>query len=191
MSPFNKLVIVHGFSSTPKHHWYRSIKEDFSSYFDEINIPLMPCSRNPHPEYWVRTLRDIAPLPDEKTLFIGHSLGCIAVLRYLSSLDTDTVIGGTVLVSGFVDRIKNIPEVDSFVAQKLDYEKLRMRIQHKLVIYSSDDDVVPPLHTIRLSKLIESKLYCYHNCGHFTQNDGIKDFPQLKEILINNQLIPN
>jgi predicted alpha/beta hydrolase family esterase len=189
MRPYRKLVIVHGYLSTPRHHWYRNAKAAFTPYFDEITIPQMPDPRTPDPASWLQVLEDTVPAPDEKTFFIGHSRGCAAILRYLVAQNAERDVGGVAFVSGFVDPIAAIPQADGFVNQQFDYEKIGDRLRNKLVIYSSDDKVVPPQHSVRLSKLINSKLYCYHNCGHFTQNDGIKDFPQLKEVFLNNHLI--
>ncbi len=189
MRRLRKLVIVHGYLSTPRHHWYRNAKDAFTPYFDDIIIPVMPDPRSPDPDSWLKVLKNTVPAPDEKTFFIGHSLGCAAILRYLLAQNAEREVGGVAFVSGFVEPVAAIPQADAFVNQQLDYADVAGRLRNKLVIYSSDDKVVPPQHSIRLSKLINSKLYCYNNCGHFTQNDGIKDFPQLKEVFLNNHLI--
>lgn len=189
MSLCRKLVIVHGYLSTPRHHWYKNAGKDLAPYFDDIIIPRMPEPRIPDPAVWLDELKNTVSVPDEKTFFIGHSLGCAAILRYLLSQDTECSVGGAVFVSGFVDPIATIPQVDRFVNKPFDYGKIEEILINKIMVYSGDDKVVPPQHSIRLSKLINSKLYSYHNCGHFTQNDGVKEFPQLKELFLNNHFI--
>lgn len=189
MSTFNRLVIVHGLSSTPRHHWYQSIKNELVPHFKSVIIPRMPQPRKPDPDVWVNTLKKALPDPDEDTLFIGHSLGCITILHYLSSIEPERKIGGIVFVSGFVNKIKEIPVVDAFINKDSDYSSLQSRIEKRLVLFSSNDKIVPPQNTIYLSHLLNSKLYCYHNCGHFTQDDGVKDLPHIKELLYNNRII--
>jgi predicted alpha/beta hydrolase family esterase len=48
---------------------------------------------------WVAYLSEIAAEPDEDLYMIGHSAGCITILRYLETIDRR--IGGAVLVAGF------------------------------------------------------------------------------------------
>ncbi|GAA1200653.1 hypothetical protein LY12_002982 [Prauserella alba] len=46
---------------------------------------------------------------------VAHSLGCITVLRHLASLTAPWHLGTLVLVSGFVDPLPTLPDLDSFI----------------------------------------------------------------------------
>ena len=44
-------------------------------------------------------LKEVAGDVDESTYFVGESIGCQGVLRYLETLDSDIKIGGVVLIA--------------------------------------------------------------------------------------------
>lgn len=49
-------------------------------------------------------------VPDEQTYFVGHSLGCQAIARYLESLSESIKVGGVVFVAGFFKRLSGLGE---------------------------------------------------------------------------------
>lgn len=51
-----------------------------------VTIPNLPDTNNPKVTNWMHTLKNSFDNIDEDTYFIGHSLGCSAILRFLKDL---------------------------------------------------------------------------------------------------------
>ncbi|PWC10152.1 serine hydrolase family protein [Brenneria roseae subsp. americana] len=183
MSSVNNVVIVHGFLSTPRHHWFQWLRQQCEDVNIRVFIPKMPMPRAPEPDRWLEQLSNTISPPDEKTWFIGHSLGCITVLRYLSSLHEQFAVGGVILVSGFSDQVEKYPELNPFTEESIDFDLLRKIIKHRITILSSDDQVVAPHHTMKLCQQLDAELYRFTGCGHFSDDDGFHQFPALNNIL--------
>ncbi|MFC3396070.1 RBBP9/YdeN family alpha/beta hydrolase [Brenneria rubrifaciens] len=183
MNDVNNVIIVHGFLSTPRHHWFQWLRQQCEDDNIRVFIPKMPMPRAPKPDKWLAQLSNTVSLPDEKTWFIGHSLGCITVLRYLSSLHEQLVVGGVILVSGFSEQVEKYPELNAFTEKNIDFSLLRKIIKHRITILSSNDEVVAPHYTMKLREQLDAKLYRFTGCGHFADCDGFDQFPALNNIL--------
>ncbi len=59
----------------------------------------MPSPSAPKIEEWVNKLKELVPNPDNETVFIGHSIGCQTILRYLEQLNLKTKVRKVVLVA--------------------------------------------------------------------------------------------
>ncbi len=66
-----------------------------------MRVPQLPGTDSPHIGSWIPALAEAVGLVDQDTYFVGHSMGCQAVVRYLETLPEDTEIGGVVFVAGF------------------------------------------------------------------------------------------
>ena len=65
----------------------------------------MPEPNAPHIDAWVRALFEVAGVADAQTFFVGHSMGCAAIVRYCEALPEGALIGGAVFVAGFFKRV--------------------------------------------------------------------------------------
>ena len=61
----------------------------------------MPNTNSPKIEKWVGFLEKNIKSADTDTYFIGHSIGCQTILRYLERLPESTKVGGVVFVAGW------------------------------------------------------------------------------------------
>jgi predicted alpha/beta hydrolase family esterase len=59
----------------------------------------MPNPETPKKAEWVEHLQKIVPDPNSDTFFVGHSMGCQAIQRYLEKLSDDQMVGGVVFVA--------------------------------------------------------------------------------------------
>jgi len=118
---------------------------------------------------------------DENTWFVGHSLGCITVLRFLSR--QQNAAAGIIMVSGFSEPVAQLPELDGFTAAPLDNLEVISKIPHRAVIASLDDDIVPAIHTLRLSQQINAPLFGLTESGHFLDRQGFDTLPLVADLL--------
>ncbi|OTA21151.1 esterase [Xenorhabdus beddingii] len=168
-----KIIIVHGYTASPSSNWFPWLKDTLTEQGAEVIVPAMPESSAPEPEVWTNMLMDITPRADKDTIFIGHSLGCITVLRHLEAISSTSLhIGGYILVSGYGSPQATLPELDAFAVEPLDYAFLRGVTEHRISIISSNDEIVPPHSSDALAHSLQSKVINVDNGGHFLDKDG-------------------
>ena len=78
-----RVFIIHGWEGYPENAWFPWIKNELKKRGFEVYAPAMPDSGNPKIEIWVPFLKNLVGRCDENTYFIGHSMGCRTIIKYL------------------------------------------------------------------------------------------------------------
>jgi len=188
-----RIFIIHGWEGKPDSNWFPWLKQELEKKGLEVFIPQMPHADKPIMSEWLLHLQEIIGEPDENTFLVGHSLGVIAILRYLESLPADKKIGGAVLVAGFPEPIA-YEELNSFFTAPLDYEAIASCLSAeekvksgagKIVAINSDNDPYVPLEQGEIMRdKLGAKLIVVSNAGHLNAEDGFTKLPVvLDEIL--------
>jgi|GEM_PF-5523511 len=99
-----RAVIVHGYKGKPETNWKPWLKAELEANGYAVTVPAMPEAEQPIARAWHDKLTETVGQPDADVYLIGHSLGCITILRYLESLPENQKVGGVVLVAGFGER---------------------------------------------------------------------------------------
>src|SRR3989338_4635783 len=94
-----RIFIIHRWDGSPTSDWNPWLKEKLEAEGFEIHVPAMPETANPRIETWVPALAKAVEEADTQTYFIGHSIACQAILRYLEQLPLEKKIGGVVFVA--------------------------------------------------------------------------------------------
>jgi len=134
----------------------------------------MPQPDMPKVVEWLKTAHKAVGRVDNETYFVGHSLGCILIARYLASQDGEA--GGCVFVAGFSNSI-NIPEISEFYSLPLDIGKVTSRAGKITAILSDNDDTVPLTAGKEFAAKLGAKLVIEKGKGHFSGSDGIIELP--------------
>lgn len=82
------------------------------------------------------------------------------------------------LVSGFVDPLPALPELDVFIEDGDDLSGVSHHVDRITVIRSDDDPLVPPALTNRLAGLLGVSAQVVPGAGHFLTVDGMTSLPQ-------------
>jgi predicted alpha/beta hydrolase family esterase len=132
-------------------------------------------------------LQALVTNPDEDTYFVGHSLGCIAILQYLNNLEPGIKIGGAVLVAGFSTPI-HFTELNGFFEVPLDESKIKSNAKKIVAISSDNDPHVPYWQAEELETRFGLELIKIHNGQHLNEKAGCTEMPlileKLQEIMI-------
>lgn len=180
-----RVIIVHGWGESPTNDWLGWATEAFQAKGYEVITPEMPDTDNPVIEKWVEHLRTVASVVDENTYFIGHSIGCQTIIRFLEIADMKA--GGAIFVAGWFD-LTNQDEEEQEIAKPwietpIDYAKVKVNLGRSVVVLSDNDPFVPYEKTKRdFETRLGSEVVTISNAGHFTSDDGFGPFPQLLEI---------
>lgn len=175
--------IFHGFGATPDDHWFGWLAQQLDVVDIRTVVPVLPDPLAPDALRWQETVRAAVGEMDERTAMIAHSLGSLAALRHLASLTGPWRLGRLVLVSGFLDRLPVLPELDDFIDAGCDVSTLREHIDQIIVIRSDDDPLVPPSHTNRLADLLRTRPLVVPGAGHFLATDGHSTLPAAHDAL--------
>ena len=147
----------------------------------------MPETAEPTMEKWLPFLQNLVKNPDTETYFVGHSLGCITILRYLESLKEGQKVGGAVLVAGFGHDL-SYPgyehELASFFQKEIDWEKIKEHCSKFVAIHSDNDPFVPLSHNKLYVEKLGADSIIEHNKSHFSGDDGINELPSALEAVL-------
>ena len=185
-----RVIIIHGWEGSPNNEWFPWIKKELENRDYQVLIPEMLDTEAPRIKEWVECISRLVKELDENTFFVGHSIGCQTVLRYLETLDNKRV-GGVVLVAPFFETLTNLESEEEekianpWLKTPIDFEKIK-RITNKFTAIFSDNDQFVILEENK--KIFEEKLggktVIEHNKGHFDEDSGIFEIPVLLNILL-------
>ncbi len=171
------VYIIHGYMASSSAHWFPWLKDKLLDQDIAVTVFDMPHSNQPSVEEWDSFLDENILQCDEHTYFICHSLGCIALLRYLCRNHSGQKVGGIILVSGFTENLENLPQLNSFTNEKLHLQPLIESVEHRSVIASQDDSIVDYRYTADVSQILNGNLHTVNNGNHFLGVDGYTEFP--------------
>ena len=183
-----RVYIIHGWGADSTSDWVPWLKEELESKGIIVNSPDMPETNTPTIDGWVGFLSGIVDNPDGETYFVGHSIGCQTILRYIAGLPDDAVVGGAVLVAPWT-RLVNLKEGDEEIARPwfdtpIEWDKVKSHAKSFIVIYSDDDKYVPSDNAKAFGGNLGAKLTLEQKRGHFTDEDDVTQLPiLLKELL--------
>ena len=174
-----RAFIIHCWDGKPNILWYPWLKNELEKRGFEVNVPTMPNTAHPRMNAWVNHLKKIVGTPSKDCYFVGHSIGCITILRYLETIDKK--VGGVILVAGYTTDL-GYEDLMSFFAKPIDWKKINANCG-KFVAIHSDNDPYVSLHygTDIFKGKINADLIIEHSMGHF---DNVTKLPSaLKSVL--------
>ena len=177
-----RVFIVHGWSGSPEEPLHKWLKSELEKLNFKVEVPTMPEADEPKIETWVPFINSIVGAVNQETFFIGHSIGCQAIIRYLETLPNDTKIGGAVFIAGWYD-VRNLETeeewkiVGPWVKTSRNDDKIRQIINKAIAIFSDNDPFVAPENQKSWHEKIGAKIVIEHNKGHFTEEDGVISLP--------------
>lgn len=178
-----RVIIVHGWDGKPDSNWFPWLQDELEQRGFEVHVPQMPGGEHPKLSQWVHTIGELVAIPDMNTYFVGHSLGAIAIVRYLETLPLDMNVGGAVFVAGFAKDL-DVPEIAEFTREPVNFEKVKAQAKSFVAIASRDDGQVPLDIALDFQKSLGAELILENNAGHFNyESNTIYLEPALQSIL--------
>ena len=182
-----RVISVHGWGGYPQEGWRPWLGKELSEKGFEFINPEMPYTENPTQDKWVTLLAETIGKPNGNTYLIGHSLGCITILRYLEGLKPDEKVGGVILVAGFGEDLEYNGykgELSSFFQTEINWEEIKKHCNKFIAIHSKDD----PWVLIKNNKLFEEKLgarsIIQNGMKHYSGDDGLTELPLVRDLIL-------
>lgn len=186
-----RVFIIHGWEGNPENNWFPWLKSNLEAGGFEVIIPAMLDSERPVKSVWLKMLQEVILNPDKNTYLVGHSMGCQVIQRYLESLPEGIVIGGAVLVAGWINDPRwegrtpdEIKVVEDWFDQPKDYIKIKSHCKKFVCIFSSNDPFIPKSNWEEAKNILEAKVVMVSNKEHFDDDAGIKELPEALEAIL-------
>lgn len=189
-----RVFIIHGWGATPqKEQWMTWLKDQLLERDFTVSRPQMPDTNNPKIDAWVGHLAEVVGTPDAETVFVGHSIGCQTILRYLAGLDGDSKVTGIIMVAPWVNLTEASYESPQdrriaapWINTPINWRGVLRHLQPgRVTSILSDNDPYVPLSEARIfEKELGAKTIVEHNKGHIFDESGVKELPSaLREVL--------
>ncbi|RUS13621.1 Alpha/Beta hydrolase protein [Endogone sp. FLAS-F59071] len=192
MSSQKTVVLSHAFGGKPELVFYPAVKKTLEAAGYSVQIPAFPDTESPVFGPWQSTLGEaLNRLKPENTIMVGHSLGCINILRFLESrTDLAEPYAGVILVAPSAMQAPvagNWTEkVPTFFAAPYDLPSIKRNSRQFITIHAIDDVLVgtPLEHARQFQEMLGSKIIMLPKGGHFWTTDNCTELPEVTAAVI-------
>jgi hypothetical protein len=186
-----RIYIIHGWDGCPEEGWFPWLKKELENQGFTVIVPLLPNNEEPRIKNWIPALQQIVNNPNEQTYFIGHSMGCQAIIRYLETLPKNTKIGGAVFVAGFFKSLSNLEDeemvrdvANEWLKTPINLREAKKHLNKSIAIFSDDDPYVPLGNQDKFKNILNSKIIIEHEKKHFSGSTGTIELPIALEAIL-------
>ncbi len=173
-------ILVHGWEGGPDKDWFPWLNKKLIRAGHDVTNMSMPNPMFPKKEEWVKHLEEHID-PTRETFFIAHSLGAIAVLKYLEKINKK--IKGVIFIAPYVINEKKYKTLSSFYSRGIDWSKVDKNCNKFFTIFSDDDTFVSLDQYLYMKDKTDVELIMVSDKGHFSDDDKIKELPELYNII--------
>ncbi len=178
-----RIIIVHGWGGNPQQNWMPLVKKDLEKRGWEVRIPAMPDTKLPKLNRWLSKLDEVIGDPDKNLYLVGHSLGCITIMRYLEKLPGNQKIGGVIFLAGFTDGL-NIQEVKTFFETPINFADIKQKADKFVALHSDNDEYVSLRYGDIFKEKLGAEVIIKHLRDHFSDpKDDKENSILLQEII--------
>lgn len=179
------VVIIHGYKGKPESNWKPWLGSELEALGFKVDIPAMPNSETPLQSSWIETIAKTVGKPTSETFLVGHSLGCIAILEYLETLQQDETIGAALLVAGFGRRFEGYQgQHDNFFNHELEWQTIRKHCRHFIAIHSDNDPYIKTDQMELFQDKLGAKGVLVRGMGHFGSADEVFELQVARDELL-------
>ena|SRR3989344_4684877 len=180
--PIRRVFLIHGWEGSPNNHWFPWLSRELGEYGFSVFAPAMPNTACPKVSEWVEHLQRVVVNPDKDTYFVGHSIGCQAILRFLEKLPASQKVGGVVFIGGWFTLMNLETQEEKDIAKpwletQIDFEKVKRHTKKFIAIFSDNDEVVPLENKELFEERLGASTVVEHQKGHFYKSDGVTELP--------------
>lgn len=175
------VYLIHGWGGTDSGGWFEWLKKELPKKGFSVISFNMPNTEHPKIEEWIKFLEENISLENinEETYFIGHSIGCQTIIRFLEKLHKHKRVGGCVFVAGWFDLIDLKPEeleiAHPWIHSEINFERVLDHCNNFLSIFSANDPYIHLDEAEKFKKNLNSKIIIKHHEEHFNKTKKIPE----------------
>lgn len=180
-----RVFIIHGWDGNPEEAWLPWLKKELEGRGYKVFVPAMPNPTAPTIADWVNTLQNAVEKPDSNTYFVGFSIGCQAILRYLETLE-NIMVGSIVLVAPWMTLSQEVWNEGEktratgkpWIETPIDFDKVGGIAKNFTCIFSDNDPFVPYKENRKVfTEKLNAQILTETGKGHFRGSDGVIELP--------------
>lgn len=177
-----KIFIVHGFGGEPNGNWKPWLMAELMNLGVYACALAMPNPKNPICNGWIEEIsRAVESSKRDQVYLVGHSLGSVAILRFLEITKAKNIKGAVFISSPIYKTTK--AKVATFLKKPFDFKTIKKNAKKTLVIHGDNDRNVSVEQGVFLAEQLKSEILIIPKGGHLGGSDGYFTFPQLLEEL--------
>jgi len=186
MIQVSRIFLVHGWGGSPKNDWLPWAKKELSGSGYEVVAPEMPETDHPKIDLWINKLNEVVGDPKRDDIFVGHSIGCQTILRYLETISNK--IDKVILIAPWwyltLDEGEEQADADPWLKVGVDFEKIKSKTDNFVAVFSDNDPFVPMEKNVEFFKeKLNPEIIIKTKMGHFTEGDGASKIPFLLDLI--------
>jgi predicted alpha/beta hydrolase family esterase len=183
MAKFQNAFIFHGTAGSPEGNWFPWLKTKLENQDIVTTVPRFPTPEGESLDAWLKVLKSQAQQINSASLLIGHSKGGMFLLKVLEQLvePVDTAVFVSAPIG--VKPIRYYEEDKLFSNFEFDWDKIRSKAKHFVVVHSDNDPYVSIENGRQLAKELGIDLTFIPQAGHINSESGFTEFPQILKSL--------
>lgn len=185
-----KIYLIHAWGADSEGETYVWLKKELEKKGAKVFVFDMPNTNNPKIGEWVKYLEDNISQYEmgRDTYFVGHSIGCQTIMRFLDKLPKQMEIGGCAFIAPWFnlkdtayEREEEEAIAEPWINNKMNYERIKRHTKNFLAIFSDDDPCVSIDDAKLFKERLGAKIIIQKKKGHFLT---VKEFEEAgKEVL--------
>ncbi len=175
-----RVFIIHRWSGGPNDDWRPWLKTELEQRGYQVYLLTMPDTETPTINNWVQHLASSVGTPDNQTYFIGHSIGCQTILRYLETINVP--VGGALFVAGWfnlenLEDAETITTANPWITTPINLPKVKSVLKKSTAILSDNDPFDALAENKEKFSALSANILILPNAGHITADDGFIKAP--------------
>ena len=173
------VFIFHGTGGSPEGNWFPWLKNELEKKGLQVIVPRFPNPETPSLVAWLKTLNQYKNLINDETIFVGHSLGGMFLLKVLEQLENPVFAAFFVAAPVGIKPIKYYDSDYAFAQFQFNWGAIKPKAKHFFVYHSDNDPYVSLGNGEELAKKLDVELNFIPNAGHLNAESGWTKFDKL------------
>lgn len=174
-----KVYIIHGWGFDSNMPWIKWLEGELEKNKKiQVYALDMPNTEHPKIEEWVNYLKKNVGTINEETYFVGHSIGCQTIMRFLEKLPKNEHIKGCAFVAPWFELINlkddEVAIAHPWINSRINFERLDQHTGNFLAIFSDNDPYVSEREVEKFREF-GAKIIIKRDEGHFDNTKRIQE----------------
>jgi len=187
-----RAFLIHRWDGNPEEPMHVWIKKTLEAKGFDVFVPKMPNPSKPKIKPWIKKIEETVGKSNKEDIFIGHSVGCQAILRYVEKLYKNEKVKKIIFIAPWMYLDKQTIEEEGeevievakpWMNTPIDFEKVKTHCNEFIAIFSDNDPYVPLYNIDIFRKNLNSEILILNKRGHFDPSHNIDKLPEILKFI--------